>query len=416
MPTYRTPSPKVKHNKQEIDWGDGTLKNPLEFREWWKVLMRVWRPVLTSSQFLVACFVFDRTAAWGKEWEIITLRHFVLGVTTASGVCYAPGLGLSQPTVSAALKSLKEIGLLRTRAVRKRVAYAFNYEFQPNKTMPLPVPKRLKTDAKVKNSFSQTGVKVKESYTLNYTKSNITAKAKSLGDAATPHASSLKEKMHNVQKLADETLAHTASRRERKIAALTPEGCVKLWQDCCTREMPNETHLSITQADSAILKRYLLRQSGKDAGKARDYLTWLCSRWLTIRAESFAWMNGTAPSVPSIRFLVKFSDRFEEAYSRREFFNKLAQMPERERKVHTLTKKRGMTKDTAEKEVAAQEAASRQTAEAKQAAAALTKAALKLGTVEERQRQAEAGSSKWKRVASLKKRLQGSTDLANFED
>lgn len=378
--------------------------------------MRVWRPSLTPSQFLVACFVFDRTAAWGKEWEVITLRHFVSGVTTSAGACYGPGLGLSQPTVSAALTGLKKIGLLRTRAVRKRTAYALNYEYQPNKTMPLPVPKRLKEGAKVKNSFSQTGSKVKESYTLNYTKSIVTGKPKSIGDAAAPHAISLEEKMHNVQILADETLAATTARREKKITALTPEGCVKLWQDCCTREMPNETHLSITQADSAILKRYLARFSGKDAKKARDYLTWLCSRWLTIRAESFAWMNGTGPSVPSIRFMVKFSDKFEEAYSRRTFFDKLAEMPERERKVHTLTKKRGMTKATAEKEVEAQEAASRQTAEAKQAAAALTKAALKLGAVEQRKQQAEAGASKWDKVASLKKRLQDSPDLDKFED
>ena len=42
--------------------GDGSMKSPIEFREWFKILFRVWRPNLSPNEFLVAQFIFDRTA------------------------------------------------------------------------------------------------------------------------------------------------------------------------------------------------------------------------------------------------------------------------------------------------------------------------------------------------------------------
>lgn len=403
----------VKSISQEEDWGDSTLRNPLEFREWWKVLMRVWRPSLTPSQFMVAAFVFDRTAAWGKEWEVITVRHFVDGVTSRDGTCYAPGLGLSQPTVSAALNTLVALGLLRKRAVRHRFAYALNYEFNPQNPMKMPTPKRLAEPQKVKDSFTPNKKRGQNSFTLNCTKSikrNVPETPQALNGPET----SMEEKMHKLQILADETMKRTSSRRKVRQDAMTSLGCATMWQDACKEFHPAETHLSLTQADSAILRRFLARAFGKDATRARDFVRWLSEHWLLLRAELFHWMQNSPPAVPSIRFTVRFSDKFETAFAERDEYERLAALPLRDREVRTLMRRKGMGQAAAEAEVDAREAKTVQARQQRKDAKAATLAASALSAAQAREQQAGPARKRWDRVAAART-ASSAVDLPDFD-
>jgi hypothetical protein len=402
MPKSIIPRQRVNKNLSE-DWGDGALKNPLEFREWWKVLMRVWRPALTVSQFMVAAFIFDRTAAWGKEWEVITLRHFIDGVSGKDGACYAPGLGLSQPTVSAALASLCEQGLVRKRAVRNRYAYALNYEYNPENPMKLPVPKRVSNPQGVKESYTQVPKKVKNTFTLNCTKSIKRNVPKTPCPSSTDKDEfDMEARMQELQTLANATMAHTSSRRKVKQDALTPQGCCTLWMDACVEFHPDSTQLSLTQSDSAILRRFLVRAFGRDAAKARTFVRWLSEHWLILRAELFHWMQNTPPSVPSVRFTVKFSDKFEAAFAARDEYERLAALPLRDREVRTLMLRKGMTKAAAEAHVDAQHAQTVQAKETRKAAREAVQAANTLTTAQQRQRDADAAKRRWSRLSSAK--------------
>jgi DNA replication protein DnaD len=76
----------------------------------------------------------------------------------------------------------------------------------------------------------------------------------------------------------------------------------------------------------------------------------LIERWHTIREAQFAWMKASSPSVPSIRFLVKFSDRFEQAWAGRQSLERMAGLSTRDREIEMRIRK-GTDRSTAEREV-----------------------------------------------------------------
>lgn len=301
------------------------LKNPLEFREWWKILWRVWRPALPGAQFLVAAFVFDRTVAWGKEWETITAMQFREGVAGSDGVLYASGLWLSAPTISAAIRACLDVKCLRSRSTGRRTAYALNFTWIPQEhtqpiTMLLP-PKRKSEAQSGQTTDANFAVKGKEILPLdaakgkkflphNYTKRDNCPKNN--GAVRPVGVESLKQRLLT-------TLAATAERQEEKVRALKPMAVLAHWKKLCRTKFQGDSadHLSVGQVDGAILSRYLKKLPfSANHQRVLDYLEFCVSKWSSLRETEFGWMRGSgAPNVPSIRFLVRWHEKFEGAFS-----------------------------------------------------------------------------------------------------
>lgn len=399
--TVYTTRRRVKQNLQRET--NATLRNPIEFREWWKVLMRVWRPDFTRSEFLVACFVFDRTAAWGKEWEVITPTQMLEGVIGQDGTVYAPGLQMSAPTIHKAVSGLlAKTALLRRRA-GTRWAYALNYEYRPTDTqkpMPLPVPKRLAAGGKCKEILQKPPQKCKETLPINRENNKCFAKDRPADGGLSPKL--LAKVNAQIDALAAATMQNAAEKRKAKQLAMTDTGCMTMWQDACMAAMPKEIHLSLTKTDNVILRRYLSRKFGRNGAEAGRFIRWVADRWLTIREEKFGWMNNTPPSVPSIRFLVRFADQFEDAWNDRERIERLASMSVRDREVDRMIRRKGMSRQAAEAEADAKIAKSTQAQQHAKAAREAHAAIGALSRMTAETEQAQQRNLRWQRIADAR--------------
>lgn len=88
-------------------------------------------PLLSVRERLIVKFIAARTFRWKKDWEMITVRHFVEGVVSRAGEMVISGTGLSERTVYRALASLLEKGYI-TRRERKNPYGVSLYEYAIN--------------------------------------------------------------------------------------------------------------------------------------------------------------------------------------------------------------------------------------------------------------------------------------------
>jgi hypothetical protein len=335
------------------------MRNPIEFREWFKILFRVWRPAMSPNQFLTALFVFDRTAGWGKEWETITHQQFLEGILGAKdGKSYASGLKMSKNTLIDSLSWLKANQVLLQRPNSNRSAYSLNYEWNPehHQTMSLASPKRLQN----LQTHSEKGAKIEpfegakiepfegakiEPYKKG--KENCFAK-----DETGNTTYSRRDDEPDLMNLLSDAQERSRTKRKAKVAAWSTSSSLIAWHDLCKSQQPSLQHLATTKTDGVILHRYGKRwiDNGRNPDAWLVYLEWVILRWPGIRNDQFAWMKASSPGVPSIRFFVRFSDRFEQAYADRSKIEHVAGQTTREREVDRLVAK-GMDKLVAEKDV-----------------------------------------------------------------
>ena len=369
-PEGRTPKIAEVESKSTHYLGDGSMKNPVEFREWFKILFRVWRPTLSPNEFLVAQFIFDRTAAWGKEWEIIRTQHFLNGVVGNDGQVYSSGLVITYPTLKKCLNKLIAVGAISVEFVGKRKAYALNYEWNPDEqpvevkqvekeTVALPKPKRLQvlqiteSENNLQNnqeSENNLHLQVEKICTYNKEKNKCYTKDKEENSRTAPQHES---RLTLLQAL-DAAQRRSAEQRYSKIDAWRFDSVAKAWHSLCLSKQPEANHLAVTKTDCLILHKYGKRFIAASKAKASvdwlNYLEWVIERWHTIRQMQFAWMKANSPAVPSIRFLVKFSDRFEQAWDSKQSTDRMASLPTREREIEVRVRK-GIDRAVAEREV-----------------------------------------------------------------
>lgn len=386
-------------------WGKGLMKNPVEFREWFKILFRVWRPAMSPNQFLVAMFIFDRTAAWGKEWEIITHKHFLEGVRASDGREYASGLVMTKPTLRAALDHLIQCGAVSERKVtRGRTAYALVYEWNPNQQtdMALPKPKRLQTlQPKVTDDSSPEGKEIfpkegKEIFPQIKENGNAMQKqSQSCGLAA--GGDSCNEE--DIDDLLGRATQSSRTARSRRLAKWNGDTAAAFWLSECLARFPHASHLAITKTDAAILARYGKRwqsvSKAREVVDLHEYLRWVIRHWLVIREAHFAWMKQASPGVPSIRFMVKFSDRYEGAFEERLAIEQMEQMDSEGREVAKRVR-RGMAEEVAKAEVSRKLGYAKEREELQNEKARVNAARLQ-ADAEERQRELDrARADRWR--------------------
>lgn len=403
-------------SKDDADWG-APMRNPVEFREWFKVLFRTWRPHLSPNQFLVVLFIFDRTAAWGKEWEVILNRQFLKGVTGKDGKEYASGLRISAPPLIAAIRHLHEIGAIFIRPTKRFKAYSLNYEWNPE-NMSLKTPKRLQgLQLKAENEGKET-LPVEGKETLSHKNRKEKCYAKAMG-YSTSIPASVSESVNELSPLIAKAKEKSAASRQRKIAKWTVASALPLWLDTHRSEASDVIPLATTKTDGIILHRYgarwLKASKGRSVEGFTDFLSWSIRRWPLLRAEVFGWMKTASPAVPSIKFFVRFSDAFETAFAESAKFDAMSGMSAKDREVARLISK-GMDKDVAERDVDARLGLTKATKQAERAAQELKQQRILAANDQAVKVDAEKRNAKWKERAKKTKPSEAKPLPSAFEE
>ena len=108
---------------------DDRFRCPQHYREWSRFIDRAWNQALPSQEFVVARFIFDRTAGWGKTWERIPVHHFTKCVVGADGTNYGGIHATSKGTVRRALESLVSKGAVLRKQSGRSYRYSLNYNW-----------------------------------------------------------------------------------------------------------------------------------------------------------------------------------------------------------------------------------------------------------------------------------------------
>ena len=380
-------------------------------------ILREWVPYLKPTESLVVLFIADRTAGWGKEAEEITHRHFLQGIRDRkTAAVYAGALPLTRPTLTLVLGRLTCLGAIRSVKKNKRTAYSINLDWNPyptTETMALAKPKRLKELQSLQTTERQnTAKKGKEICPLDGKEI-----CPSMGKEIFPYKKN-KEKKGKIEEAnpsdsrraepeegeLDHALSHAkrraVSRRESKVSAWSALSASVAWSDLCRSHLPPADRLAVTVADSSVLHKYGKRWMAARGGSVADwleYLGWVVARWQAIRAQHFAWMKEAPVTVPSIRFMVKLSDRFEQAWVARATIERTAAMTPREREVERLLQK-GVDREVAERDVDAKLGLTKEREAMERAAANLRRQREGIQRDAATISEAEVRNDRWKRL------------------
>lgn len=335
---------------------------------------------LTTNETHVALFVADRTLGWGKTSEIITRRHFLEGIQDSeSGVWYAGALPMSKNTLSAAINSLIDKGLVVSKKVRLLTSYSLNLVWsntittQLTNDMGLATPKRLQTlqttqtggitPSLTENESSRQGQKLTPSGSkidpmqgqkLTPKKSKEkNSKEKNAFPTEKRESNSLlnNELEPSLEERLSSATDNSRSARSIRLSKWTSATAFAIWTDLEKKHHSGITHFTTTKSN-----RFALLQYGKKwiaANRSTEnwmtYLEWCIGNWSIIQSEKLSWMVD-APTQPCMPFFVRNSARFEQAYEERATFDALSKMSIRDREVERRVNK-GVPRNVAEKEV-----------------------------------------------------------------
>jgi len=105
---------------------------------------------LTSAEFKVYCFIYDRTFSWSKDVESIPYTHFIDGVVGSDGRRWAFGVGMAEKALQRAIKGLCDKGAIRRARPGNPwlgTCYWHNLEWEAPGIEKLPLPEKLQPDA-----------------------------------------------------------------------------------------------------------------------------------------------------------------------------------------------------------------------------------------------------------------------------
>jgi hypothetical protein len=294
---------------------------------------RYWMAQLVGSEFKVLNFVLERTLPFGKQREVIPLRHFIGGVWTRDGSMVTAGTGLSRRAVLYAIGGLLERGLLTRWDRAPRIGghaqdahwFALNFKtlWQKEEDM-LRTPKRLKpvTLSREREEFEEGGCKKRTPGGAKIApRSNRKIEAieetpllrKGVADATA---------MESVISAADQALARNRARRQEKLkraeAKFTLMNFNKMWQSAQTNAFPRTPVNAISVRSFAIVRSSL--KTYKLSVPFNDFLGWFFDGYAAMRtSKRFAWINKNAdllplPPVPTPDVLVRYFKHFVAAH------------------------------------------------------------------------------------------------------
>lgn len=393
-----------------------------QFRiEFLRRITREWFPFLSSTQRLAIIFVYDRTLAWGKEWERITTKHCSEGIFGKDGTCHAAPFTSCRKRAGTILRSLFDLGMLRkqSRNGDRACRYAFNFDWQP--TMKLPKRLRMAQEKaqKTSNEWGEIapkdggestpmiGVKAPRLIRDTSYKGKKVNQTEELANAERVRESSGKGELEMAivvvrkrarDKAKDRLTDGRALRKDKSgflpTKARLPLFWRELWLDC----FPGVPLDPLPKISANILWTYWRDWTlARSDGEFSDYLRWVFENWNALRVGSFGWAT-SFPKAPAIRMIVSVKLRpfFEEAYRECEMVAIWRKMEPHERRMAELVEK-GMDPDKAREVVEREFATKKELVELRKARERMS---IAMETLARRER-AAASSQNGKRTAPL---------------
>ncbi|AWM88265.1 hypothetical protein C4E04_16960 [Microvirga sp. 17 mud 1-3] len=143
-----------------------------------------------------------------------------------------------------------------------------------------------------------------------------------------------------------------ASARETASRTLKNPGALqRTWTaawGCAFDEVPGAVCPAWTKTEMGMVKSALAARWTQDAASLHGFLEWIVTDWSNIVGTHFAWMKrDPAPSLPSIRFVMTFKDRFFQAWNRRTVDKAIDGLSGEERRRRELMMRQGKTLEEA---------------------------------------------------------------------
>jgi hypothetical protein len=339
----------------KADESTTNLRDPVWFREWFKVIVREWAQHLTLRQLGMVIFIFDRTAAWGKEWELIRYSSFVTGITNKDGdKRYAAGICGCERSALTLTNELITMGMLRKRRSREGNYWALNYEWQPNDMNKIRKLNRNPQKLAGLNTQKPAGLNTQKPAGHNKSKAQMrnASQKEQYPDTGEGSSSIIQEALARARAKGQAALERRKTRDAHKIKM--PD-IIRLWAETC-READWAGHITpreyLTKQDAYALKAYSTRFSKAFPTQPfSDYLKWVLNNWPGLIAEQFHWMTKAAPpEAPAPLFFIKWCAKFEEAFLHSRAFEKRMTLTPEERKIDKLIRS-GMSREDAERSV-----------------------------------------------------------------
>ena len=263
------------------------FKNPVNFRQWFQVIMRTWSRELPPKELALVLFLFDRTFGWGKEWEHMTMDVIINGNTDNKGRVTTGAVAVSPRVLARMLDALVARGMVRRKRTRCGQWLALNYEWQQN---PLQhVAAKPKDDMKKNQAPQETTLE-----------------------------EAIASAIHRNRDRREAKLAR------RKGAAPSLTALQTAWSTACA-EAGNRQ--AIGGKDAAALRSMAVRMC-KDGMGAEDFLAmlrWTLTQWKTLLDVEFHWMEDP-PALPPPLLVVRFGAKLRSAWEDRDRIAAMAQV------------------------------------------------------------------------------------------
>lgn len=328
-----------------------------------RMVLRDWATDLSALEFRAALFVYDRTIGWGKKWETITQRHLSQGVYSPEGDCWASPVSSNATRARTALLSLVEKGyVLRQQASPKVLKYALNLEMK--------VPKRVRkcdqNEGRYRNENGD-GIVTKMGtepyhkeiyYKGRRTKEELRA-CETLADFPDQ-----KTQKAEAEFVVERVMVASRKRRDLKKRSGTFErrsngeesgfvpyrtGLELVWKDFHKKYFPEAGGSAIDSLSLKIFHCYAKNWTHlRNSGEFLDFLEWVFQNWTTLKAGPFSWIQDF-PLCPSVKIIVsnKLKNYIEEAYRKKEWWDRWRAMDEFERRVEQLVTMKGVDREKA---------------------------------------------------------------------
>lgn len=314
---------------------------------------------LSSSEFSLVRFIFDRTAGWGKEWERISIKHFIEGIESKDGSRWGGTCIKSKRTVIPILQGLLDKGAIQRERYGASFKYSLNYNWEPMK-----VPKRLKNLEKGEEGGKNCPSRGGKNCTPRGAKiAHIRGKKdKSLSGKESNPPPALADEKEDIEKGLEEVKARSSSRRAKqkedgyhcrgKAGGFVPKerAMQKIWMDLHSEHFPDESCAAFSKRGLHMIRSYCKEWNVRNTKHEfiSDFLPFLFERWSLIRATSLSWMSDS-PECPQVMFVAnaKLRSHMESGWAERESLAHLSKLSPYDREVAVLMKK-GMDKEKAQ--------------------------------------------------------------------
>ena len=160
---------------------------------------------------------------------------------------------------------------------------------------------------------------------------------------------SVGERLSAVMEMSRTRRAGFAAKREAKRAGAKAPSISNLWINAHKETFPDRPVSPLLIKELHVLSR--LEKSFVSRGRKdfREFLDWSLRYWPLLIETRFNFIKGGRPRFPNVAFYAKCTRIFEEAFSNRVHFERLAKKTERERIVDHLMETKGMAREAAER-------------------------------------------------------------------